>query len=51
MWKWKLLQILPSATVVDVNEISGRDKNVHWMNEVDDDKLFSIITKSSSLLP
>lgn len=38
-------------TVVDVNEISGRDKNVHWMNSVDDDKLFSIITKSSSLLP
>ena len=38
-------------TVVDVNEISGRDKNVHWMNKVDDDKLFSIITKTSSLLP
>ena len=38
-------------TVVDVNEISGRNKNVHWMNRVDDDKLFSIITKSSSLLP
>ena len=38
-------------TVVDVNEISGRDKNVYWMNKVDDDKLFSIITKSSSLLP
>lgn len=38
-------------TVVDVNEISGREKNVHWMNKVDDDKLFSIITKTSSLLP
>jgi|TARA_B110000881_G_scaffold98582_1_gene86737 purine nucleosidase len=38
-------------TVVDINEISGRDKNVHWMNEVDDNKLFSIITKTSSLLP
>ena len=38
-------------TVVDVNEISGRDKNVHWMNKVEDDKLFSIITKTSSLLP
>ena len=38
-------------TVVDVNEISGRDKNVRWMNKVDDDKLFSIITKTSSLLP
>ena len=38
-------------TVVDVNEISGRNKNVHWMNKVDGDKLFSIITKSSSLLP
>ena len=40
-----------SQTVVDVNEISGRNKNVHWMNSVDDDKLFSNITKSSSLLP
>ena len=38
-------------TVVDVNEISGRDKNVHWMNKVDDNKLFAIITKTSSLLP
>ena len=38
-------------TIVDVNEISGRDKNVHWMNKVDDEKLFSIITKTSSLLP
>ena len=38
-------------TVVDVNEISGREKNVHWMNQVDDDKLCSIITKTSSLLP
>ena len=38
-------------TVVDVNEISGREKKVHWMNQVDDDKLFSIITKTSSLLP
>ena len=38
-------------TVVDVNEISGREKNVHWMNKVDDEKLFSIITKTSSLLP
>jgi purine nucleosidase len=38
-------------TVVDTNEISGRDKNVHWMNKVDDDKLFAIITKTSSLLP
>ncbi|MDA9674058.1 nucleoside hydrolase [Candidatus Actinomarina] len=38
-------------TVVDTNEISGRDKNVHWMNIVDDNKLFAIITKTSSLLP
>ena len=38
-------------TVVDTNEISGRDKNVHWMNKVDDNKLFAIITKTSSLLP
>ena len=38
-------------TVVDTNEISSRDKNVHWMNKVDDNKLFAIITKTSSLLP
>lgn len=38
-------------TVVDVNHISGRVKNVHWMNKVDDDKLFDIITNSSKLLP
>ena len=38
-------------TVVDTNEISSRDKNVHWMNIVDDNKLFAIITKTSSLLP
>ena len=44
-------ELTVGQTVVDVNEISGRDKNVHWMNKVDDDKLFSIITKTSSLLP
>ena len=38
-------------TVVDINEISGREKNVHWMNSVDDDKLFAIITKTSESLP
>ena len=38
-------------TVVDINEISGREKNVHWMNSVDDDKLFAIITKTSECLP
>lgn len=38
-------------TLVDTNEISGRDKNVHWMNKVDDNKLFAIITKTSSILP
>tara|TARA_B100000902_G_scaffold397975_1_gene463298 strand:- start:73 stop:1005 length:933 start_codon:yes stop_codon:yes gene_type:complete len=38
-------------TVVDINEISGRDKNVYWMNSVDDDKLFAIITKTSQSLP
>ena len=38
-------------TVVDINEISERDKNVHWMNLVDDNKLFSIITKTSFTLP
>lgn len=38
-------------TVVDINEISERDKNVYWMNLVDDNKLFSIITKTSLTLP
>ena len=38
-------------TVVDTNLISGRDKNVHWMNKVDDNKLFDIITNSAALLP
>jgi len=38
-------------TVVDTNHISGRNKNVHWMNKVDDNKLFDIITKSAALLP
>ena len=38
-------------TVVDTNQISGRNKNVHWMNNVDDEKLFNIITKTASLLP
>ena len=37
-------------TVVDTNHISGRDKNVHWMNKVDDNKLFDIITNSAALL-
>ena len=33
--------------------VEGRnwvDDNVHWMNKVDDEKLFSIITKTSELL-
>ncbi len=38
-------------TVVDINEISERDKNVYCMNLVDDNKLFSIITKTSLILP
>jgi len=38
-------------TVVDINHISGRIKNVHWMNKVDDEKLFTIITNTSKLLP
>ena len=38
-------------TVVDTNHISGRNKNVHWMNRVDDNKLFDIITNSAALLP
>ena len=38
-------------TVVDTNQISGRSKNVYWMNKVDAEKLFNIITKTASLLP
>ena len=34
-------------TVVDINNISGRDKNVHWMNKVDDEKLFEIIRNTA----
>ena len=38
-------------TVVDINQISGRSKNVYWMNKVDDKKLFDIITNSAETLP
>ncbi len=38
-------------TVVDMNQISGRSKNVYWMNKVDDKKLFDIITNSAETLP
>lgn len=34
-------------TVVDINNISGRQKNVFWMNKVDDEKLFEIITETA----
>ena len=37
-------------SVIDINNISGREKNVHWMNEVDDEKLFNIIKKSASII-
>ena len=37
-------------SVVDINNISGREKNVHWMNEVDDEKLFNIIKKTASII-
>ena len=43
-------ELTVGQTVVDVNNISGRTANVHWMNKVDDEKLFSIITKTSELL-
>ena len=38
-------------TVVDINNISGRKKNVLWMNKVNDEKLFEIITTSAKQLP
>ena len=34
--------------MVDINHISGRNKNVHWMNKVDDEKLFHIITNTQN---
>lgn len=37
-------------TVVDVNDISERVKNVYWMNKVDDDKLFDIIISAAKKL-
>ena len=43
-------ELTVGQTVVDVNNISGREANVHWMNKVDDEKLFSIITKTAELL-
>ena len=43
-------ELTVGQTVVDVNNISGRTANVHWMNKVDDEKLFNIITNTSSLL-
>ena len=44
-------QLTLGQTVVDINNISGRNKNVHWMNRVDGEKLFNIITNTSKLLP
>ena len=44
-------ELTVGQTVVDVNNISGRTANVNWMNKVDDEKLFNIITNTSSLLP
>jgi len=38
-------------TVVDINNISGRKKNVLWMNKVNDEKLFEIVTTSAKQLP
>ena len=43
-------ELTVGQTVVDVNNISGREANVHWMSKVDDEKLFSIITKTAELL-
>lgn len=43
-------ELTGGQTVVDVNSISGRDPNVYWMNKVDDEKLFSIITNTSKIL-
>ena len=38
-------------SVIDINSVTGRKKNVYWMNQVNDDKLFEIIKSASSKLP
>ena len=38
-------------SVIDINSVTGRKKNVYWMNQVNDDKLFEIIKFASSKLP
>ena len=38
-------------SVIDTNSVTGRKKNVYWMNQVNDDKLFEIIKSASSKLP
>ena len=38
-------------SIIDTNSVTGRKKNVYWMNQVNDDKLFEIIKSASSKLP
>ena len=38
-------------SVIDINSVTGRKKNVYWMNQVNDDKLFEIIKSASFKLP
>jgi len=44
-------ELTMGQTVVDTLGTSGKKPNVLWMNYVDSDKLFDLITKSASLLP
>ena len=38
-------------SVIDTNSVTGRKKNVFWMNQVNDDKIFEIIKSATSKLP
>ena len=44
-------ELTMGQTVVDTLEVSGKKKNVLWMNDVDSDKLFDLIFQSANSLP
>ena len=44
-------ELTMGQTVVDTLGVSGKKKNVLWMNDVDSDKLFDLIIESANSLP
>ena len=44
-------ELTMGQTVVDTLGVSGKKKNVLWMNDVDSDKLFDLIFESANSLP